>query len=148
MADHNQRPPVVDDKQQPIPHVKSNWGNTLLVSGMVVVLVIVFLYLSRGRWYPGWTNFLNKIFKTRQYSFLEDREAGMSSESFNLSENISSGDSRQGLDSNAKNEIKRIMKRRGVTFDEARAIYTNNRMQKHNINPDGRPNDPKAIFFS
>lgn len=91
---------------------------------------------------------MNRLLPSRRYSFLRDQEAGLSSESFNLSENIASGDSRQGLDANATKEIKRIMKRQNVTFDEARAIYTRNRMERFDINPDGRPNDPKAIFFS
>lgn len=82
------------------------------------------------------------------YSFLADSEAGLSSETFSLSTNINSGDSRQGLDVDAKQAIQRIMASEGLSFDQARAKYTRERMQQHDILPDGRPNDPKAVFFS
>lgn len=82
------------------------------------------------------------------YSFLADSEAGLSSETFSLSSNINSADSRQGLDVEAKRAIQRIMTSEGLSFDEARAKYTRERMQQHDILPDGRPNDPKAVFFS
>lgn len=81
-------------------------------------------------------------------SFMGDVEAGFSSSQFDLSSNITGGDSRSGLDQAAKREISRIMKRQRVAFDEARRIYTEQRFAKNNIGPDGRPRDPKFVSFS
>lgn len=81
-------------------------------------------------------------------SFREDIEAGLSSSSFNLDENVEAGDSRQGLDDAGKKEVMRIMKRRGVDFDEARRIYMQERFKKNGIGADGIPRDPKFVSFS
>ncbi|KAF2114868.1 hypothetical protein BDV96DRAFT_494257 [Lophiotrema nucula] len=81
-------------------------------------------------------------------SFRDDIESGLSSTTFDLSANVESGDSRQGLDDAAKKEVQRIMKRRGVGFDEARRIYMQDRFSKNGIGPDGRPRDPKFVSFS
>lgn len=81
-------------------------------------------------------------------SFSGDIEAGFTSSDFDLTNNVTEGDSRSGLDSKAKREIRRIMRRRGVEFDEARRLYTEQRFAKNNIGPDGRPRDPKFVSFS
>ncbi len=75
-------------------------------------------------------------------------EAGFTSSAFDLSGNVVEGDSRAGLDQRAKREVQRIMKARGVGFDEARRIYTQQRFAKNNIGPDGLPRDPKFVSFS
>ncbi len=75
-------------------------------------------------------------------------ESGFSSSAFDLSANVAEGDSRAGLDHNAKREIQRIMRSRRVDFDEARRIYTEQRFAKNGIGPDGRPRDPKFVSFS
>lgn len=75
-------------------------------------------------------------------------EAGLSSASFSLTGNIEGGDSRGGLDVAAKRAVHAIMKKRRVTFDEARRIYMEQRLMQNGIAPDGRPLDPKAVFFS
>lgn len=77
-----------------------------------------------------------------------DVEAGLTSSNFDLSANIADGDIREGLNQKAKREIRKIMKGRGVEFDEARRIYTEQRFAKNNIGPDGRPRDPKFVSFS
>jgi hypothetical protein len=41
-----------------------------------------------------------------------------------------------------------IMKRRGVTFDEARRIYVEGIFGREGIGADGRPLDSKAVMFS
>lgn len=51
-----------------------------------------------------------------------DVEAGLTSSNFDLSANIADGDIREGLNQKAKREIRKIMKGRGVEFDEARRI--------------------------
>ena len=83
------------------------------------------------------------------YSFLRDQQAGLSSDTFDLSGNIESGDSRTGLNVVAKREIQKIMKSQpGMSFDNARALYTQRKFAQNNIGPDGRPTDPRAVFFS
>lgn len=81
-------------------------------------------------------------------SFAADIESGLSSSAFDLSGNVSAGDSRAGLDNASKREIQKIMKNRRVNFDEARRIYTEGRFAKNNIGPDGLPRDPKFVSFS
>ena len=80
-------------------------------------------------------------------NFQEEAEAGFHSTNFNLAENIEAGDSRQGLDQNAKREIYRIMKQRRVDFDEARRMHLQERFGREGIAADGRPLDRKAVTF-
>jgi len=80
-------------------------------------------------------------------SFQGDVEAGFSSSNFDLAQNIEAGDSRRGLDDNAKREVQRVMKARGVGFDEARRMYMEERFGRENIGADGRPLDKKAVMF-
>ena len=61
---------------------------------------------------------------------------------------MEAGDSRQGLDDAGKKEVMRIMKRRGVDFDEARRMFMEDRFKKNNIGADGIPRDPKFVSFS
>jgi hypothetical protein len=105
------------------------------------------LYVLRARWLP--------LFPVHEYiysrlpsSFAGDIEAGFSSEAFDLASNVSTGDSRAGLDEQGKKEVRRIMRTRRVDFDEARRLYTEQRFSKNNIGPDGRPRDPKFVSFS
>lgn len=105
------------------------------------------LYLTRARWLhliplPDY------IYHRLPSSFASDVEAGLSSSQFDLAGNIADGDSRAGLDGKAKQEVKKIMKRQNVGFDEARRIYTEQRFARNNIGPDGRPRDPKFVSFS
>ena len=72
----------------------------------------------------------------------------MHSSNFDLSSNIEAGDSRGGLDEGGKREVQRIMKTRGLTFDEARRHVVQERFKKAGIGPDGRPRDPKFVSFS
>jgi hypothetical protein len=81
-------------------------------------------------------------------SFTGDIEAGFTSSDFDLADNVAEGDSRAGLDQQAKREIKKIMRKRRVDFDEARRLYTEQRFAKNDIGPDGRPRDPKFVSFS
>jgi len=79
-------------------------------------------------------------------------DAGLSSSSFDLSGNVSGGDSRAGLDDNAKREIQKIMKgswiRAPMGFDEARRVYMERRLEQQGIGRDGLPRDPKFVSFS
>lgn len=81
-------------------------------------------------------------------SFTGDLEAGLTSSQFDIAANVADGDTRAGLDQRAKQQIRKIMKNRGVDFDEARRVYTEQRFARNNIGPDGRPRDPKFVSFS
>ncbi|KAL1972467.1 hypothetical protein VTN31DRAFT_6881 [Thermomyces dupontii] len=112
----------------------------VLVSGTV-------LYLTRSRWLhlipvPDY------VYDRLPTSFTGDIEAGFTSSEFDLAGNVAAGDTRAGLDTKAKREIRKIMRSRGVDFDEARRLYTEQRFAKNNIGPDGRPRDPKFVSFS
>ena len=80
-------------------------------------------------------------------NFREDVEAGLHSADFDMTGNVE-GDSRSGLDADAKREVLLIMKRRGVGFDEARRIYMERNFRKSGIGSDGLPRDPKLVTFS
>lgn len=66
-------------------------------------------------------------------SFADDAAAGLHSSTFDLSGNIESGDGRQGLDERAKNEIRRVMKQRGIGFDEARRAVVTERFRREGV---------------
>ena len=57
-------------------------------------------------------------------------------------------DGRAGLDDEAKREILKIMKRRRLTFDAARKLYTERIFKANGIAADGLPRDPKFVSFS
>ncbi|KAJ5675886.1 hypothetical protein N7462_008783 [Penicillium macrosclerotiorum] len=121
----------------------------LLFYGLLLSVIIsgTALYLTRSRWIhllpvPDY------IYHRLPSSFTADLEAGLNSSQFNITSNIIDGDQRGGLDLQAKQEIRKIMKHRKVDFDEARRIYTQQRFAKNNIGPDGRPRDPKFVSFS
>ncbi|CAI2169851.1 19251_t:CDS:2 [Funneliformis geosporum] len=80
-------------------------------------------------------------------SFQNDIEDGLTSETFDLEQNIIDGDSRPGLEDS--DEIKRIMETEHVTFDQARLIRQKRKFQTNNIDPQtGLPRDPKLVTFS
>ncbi|RAL07727.1 DUF2015 domain-containing protein [Aspergillus homomorphus CBS 101889] len=105
------------------------------------------LYLTRSRWLPL-IPVPEYIYYRLPSSFAGDVETGLTSTQFDLAANIADGDNRAGLDSLAKRDIRRIMHRQKVDFDEARRIYTEQRFARNNIGPDGRPRDPKFVSFS
>lgn len=77
-----------------------------------------------------------------------DVESGFTSADFDLTGNVMEGDSRQGLDQKGKRDVQRIMKNRGIGFDEARKVYMEQRFKKAGIGADGLPRDPKLVTFS
>jgi short subunit dehydrogenase-like uncharacterized protein len=72
----------------------------------------------------------------------------VSSDAFSLHGNLAAGDTRAGLDDTAKKDILKIMKKQKVGFDEARQIQLERKLVKNGISADGRPTDPRAVFFS
>ena len=81
-------------------------------------------------------------------SFMSDVESGFTSNDFDLSGNVMEGDSRAGLDQKGKRDVQRLMKNRGIGFDEARRVYMEQRFKKNDIGADGLPRDPKLVTFS
>jgi len=121
-------------------------GYTLFFLVFVVLISGTALYLTRARWQHN----LPEIYigLPRPGTILGDIEAGLSSDTFSLAGNVDSGDSRAGLDGQAKAEILKIMKKRRMQFDDARRVYMEMRFSQNNIGPDGRPRDPKLVTFS
>ncbi|KAK9371187.1 hypothetical protein V1509DRAFT_559203 [Lipomyces kononenkoae] len=81
-------------------------------------------------------------------TFQDDAASGLTSETFDLRSNVANGDVRAGLTDGSKAEIQTIMNEMHVGFDEARAMYTRRAMERNGIGADGRPKDPRAVFFS
>ncbi|KAG2172322.1 hypothetical protein INT43_004864, partial [Umbelopsis isabellina] len=88
------------------------------------------------------------LLPTSAGSFEEDLEDGLTSSNFDIeAHNLEEGDSRAGLKN--KEEILKIMKRQGCSFDEARLIRQQRLLKKNNIDPvTGLPKDPKFVSFS
>lgn len=80
-------------------------------------------------------------------SFRDDLENGLTSTNFDIL-NDNANDQREGLDDEAKEEIKRIMNTENVSFDNARLLYTERKFSANGIGSDGMPLDPKAVTFS
>lgn len=125
----------------------------ILFSVSVLSLVVATaLFLTRSHWrhlvpeirLPG----ADYIYSRLPGTFAGDIEAGLSSSNFDLTGNLESGDGRAGLDDASKAEILKLMKRRRMTFDQARKAYMENRFKANGIGPDGRPRDPKFVSFS
>ncbi|OBT48344.1 hypothetical protein VE00_01166 [Pseudogymnoascus sp. WSF 3629] len=109
-------------------------------------------YLTRTHWLSLLRSSRTSSYLPLPTSFFADAESGLSSSTFDLSANISSLDSRSGLDDAAKTEIIGIMRggwfRRGMGFDEARRVYMERMLEREGIGRDGRPRDPKFVSFS
>jgi hypothetical protein len=122
-------------------------GMLPITSPVVLVLTCTAAYFTRHRWIHL-LPIPEPIYTRLPTSFRDDIEAGLSSSAFDLSGNVEAGDSRQGLDDAGKKEVMRIMKRRGVDFDEARRMFMQDRFKKNGIGADGIPRDPKFVSFS
>ena len=98
---------------------------------------------------PTFPSLVPQVIYTRlPTSFADDIDSGLSSTTFDLGENVAEGDSRAGLDTKAKNAIRKIMKNRKVPFDEARRLFMQMRFREEGIGEDGLPKDPKFFSFS
>lgn len=74
-------------------------------------------------------------------------EHGLTSDSFDIGANVRSGDLR-ALDDAAKAEIRAMMLRRNMSFDEARLEYFRGKMKDNGIGSNGVPTDPRTVTFS
>ncbi|KAF5592711.1 hypothetical protein FPANT_5299 [Fusarium pseudoanthophilum] len=123
------------------------------ISFFALVLGTV-LFFTRAHWIPHVQHLRPRlpgadyIYSRLPNSFAGDIEAGLSSNTFDLSGNVDSGDSRAGLDDAAKAEVLAIMKKRRMNFDQARKVYMENRFKANGIGADGLPRDPKFVSFS
>ncbi|KAG6034108.1 hypothetical protein E4U19_003795 [Claviceps sp. Clav32 group G5] len=124
----------------------------LLYSVSVLFIAVASaLFFTRSYWRPYVPEIrlpgADFIYARLPSSFSGDIEAGLSSSTFDLAGNLE-GDSRAGLDDAGKREILKIMKKKRMTFDQARKVYMDNRFKANGIGPDGRPRDPKFVSFS
>ncbi|KAK7466309.1 hypothetical protein VKT23_005036 [Stygiomarasmius scandens] len=78
-------------------------------------------------------------------TFADQANAGMSSSAFDIEANIRDGDSRMGLDDRGTQEVRDIMRRERVNFDQARLIRQNRILAANGIDPSGMPLDSKAV---
>ena len=111
------------------------------------------LYLTRASWLPhlppaSSIPFSSYIYTRLRSSFTSDIEEGLTSSEFDLSANVAGGDSRAGLDEHGRREVKNIMRKKKVGFDEARRLWVEERFRREGISADGRPRDPKFVSFS
>ncbi|EPX74616.1 uncharacterized protein SOCG_02099 [Schizosaccharomyces octosporus yFS286] len=116
----------------------------LLASYATIILAIIagITYATRSIWGPRLHRFR---YSSVHDSFESDIQNGLTSNSFDLFQNVLSQDSRAGLDEISSREIKGIMKKQQCSFDQARLIYLRDTMSKNNIDPSGLPLDSKAI---
>ncbi|SCU78751.1 LAMI_0A05776g1_1 [Lachancea mirantina] len=80
-------------------------------------------------------------------SFAGDVEAGLNSDNFDVLHH-NEHDERNGLDDKAKNDIKKIMMDKNLSFDEARLSYMRDTFTEHGIAQDGTPKDPRTVTFA
>ncbi|RHZ51971.1 hypothetical protein Glove_467g4 [Diversispora epigaea] len=126
----------------------------LLIILIFVILLLLVLYKYGNTLLIHFPSFnrryqrLPAIFSTASSSsFQQDIENGLTSESFDLQQNISGGDDRSGLEET--DEIRLIMETHGLTFDQARLYRMQNKFKTNNIDPQtGVPKDPKLVTFS
>lgn len=124
-------------------------GYLLYTVSLLCLMAGTLLYATRSRWFHLLPPNLTEPFYSRvPTSFMSDIESGFTSDDFDLSGNVTGGDSRAGLDVRGKQEVQKIMKNRGIGFDEARRVYMEQGFKKNNIGPDGLPRDPKFVSFS
>ena len=119
---------------------------------LLCVAISSVLYFTRNHWVPLLPTQLQsqiaQYVAIPQHSFTDDIEAGFTSSEFDLSQNVNDSDDRHGLDSAARKEVKRIMKSKKCTFDQARLIFLQDKMRRAGIDPmTGLPVDRKFVSF-
>ncbi|GJJ69698.1 hypothetical protein EMPS_02046 [Entomortierella parvispora] len=121
---------------------------------LVLLVWCIAAYITRGFWLPKLQELRERLRYTRLPFFRseEDRtfeqniEEGLTSDNFDLHQNLLAGDDRHGLEN--ANEIRAIMKKYRCNFDQARLIQQQNKMKANGIDPrTGVPIDPKAVYF-
>lgn len=123
----------------------------LYTLSITLIIIASILYYTRRYWSP----YLPRTYRDRLGvymslpSFEHDIEAGLTSNDFDLTRNVEDGDDRYGLDATSRREVKRIIKQKKCTFDQARLIYLQDKMRQAGIDPQtGLPRDSKFVSFS
>lgn len=118
-----------------------------LIIGLVVICILLFHFRNRiGEFHDRLRMNRRTRYVNLNDDFTEDMEQGLSSRNFDLINNA--GDSREGLNEEQKEAIKKIMKDKGISFDKARLEFTKQMFGSNGVGPDGVPLDPKAVTFS
>jgi hypothetical protein len=125
----------------------------LLWLSAFLFFLVTALFVTRAHWLhlvpstsslPG----ADFVYSRLPSTFAGDIEAGLSSNTFDLSGNVEDGDSRAGLDDASKKAILKIMKKWMMNFVQARKKYMEERFSANGIGADGMPRDPKFVSFS
>ncbi|KAF8652157.1 hypothetical protein AX16_004514 [Volvariella volvacea WC 439] len=119
-----------------------------LAAFLAVMALLCFHY--RARIAPHLPDRVKAMFPSLNHytpisTFSDQLNAGLSSSHFDIEANIRDGDSRTGLDERAVEEIRDIMRRERVNFDQARLIRHNRILAMNGIDPSGMPLDSKAV---
>lgn len=126
------------------PEVKSHH---VLLFVVIVLLVLAFHFRRKlAERFETWRNKRrwNRLATT---GFEGDLENGFSSNNFDITDNIAKNDPRT-LDEAAKEEIRSLMQRHNLTFDEARLRYLREKMRANGVDANGVPTDPRTVTFS
>lgn len=119
--------------------------HVLLVLVIVIVLVAFHFRQRLAERFEVWRN--NRRWSSLVHSgFEDDLENGFSSNNFDITENIADNDLRT-LDETAKDEIRHLMQKHNLTFDDARLRYFREKMRANGVDSDGVPTDPKSVTF-
>lgn len=119
---------------------------------LLLFVVATILFFTRHHWLSRLPSyqlpFAYRPISDPNSTFHDDAAAGLHSSNFDLATNIEAGDSRAGLDEAGKREVRRIMKKKNVGFDEARRLVMLDKFKKSGVGQDGIPRDPKFVSFS
>lgn len=119
------------------------------IIGVLVIVGLVLLFHFRHRIAEAHDRY--RMHRRVRYSsvggFEDDLENGLNSNTFDIESNILNSDTRAGLLQEAKEEIKKLMTSHDISFDEARLQYTQSQLNRHGINKDGLPSDPRLVTF-
>ncbi|TIA89929.1 hypothetical protein E3P99_01835 [Wallemia hederae] len=111
------------------------------VAGVVAIAILAALYYK----------YRHKRQSTNSYiplDFNNQIELGFRSDNFDTTQNVSDGDSRQGLDVAELREIQHLMKTNKLSFDQARLKRMEYTLTQNDIDESGLPRDPKFVQFS
>lgn len=123
----------------------------LYTLSVILIIIVSCLYYSRRFWTPYLpTTYRDRLGKYMSLpSFESDIESGLTSDDFDLTQNVTDEDDRYGLDPASRREVKRIIKSKRCTFDQARLIFLQDKMRAAGIDPQtGLPRDSKFVSFS
>ncbi|KAF9975178.1 hypothetical protein BGZ73_001251 [Actinomortierella ambigua] len=125
-----------------------------MLSFILILLVLcIVAYITRGHWQPKLEELRDRLRYSRlpfvgdqESTFQSNIEEGLTSNNFDIQQNLLDGDNRAGLED--VDEIRKIMKKYKCNFDQARLIRQQKKLEANGIDPrTGLPMDPKAVMF-